>query len=152
MGLWLLPFCLFLTISIYNLEEKRKKDSRLDPNSLWNRLRSWLKRYMLDISSVNEYFLITREGPYKMRHLSLLPPTGTMKDGKIHPCFWKSQTSVFNWCSMASLPLLCWGLDCNLSSVRMIENNIKILSLNVNGLNNPIKRRKVMSRLKKHKS
>ena len=34
----------------------------------------------------------------------------------------------------------------------MIENNIKILSLNVNGLNNPIKRKKVMTKLKKDKA
>lgn len=34
----------------------------------------------------------------------------------------------------------------------MIENSVKILSLNVNGLNNPIKRQRVMSKLKKEKA
>lgn len=34
----------------------------------------------------------------------------------------------------------------------MIENSVKILSLNVNGLNNPIKRQKVMSKLRKEKA
>lgn len=34
----------------------------------------------------------------------------------------------------------------------MMENSVKILSLNVNGLNNPIKRQKVMSKLRKEKA
>ena len=34
----------------------------------------------------------------------------------------------------------------------MIEYNTKILSLNINGLNNPVKRQKIMTKLKKDKS
>ncbi len=34
----------------------------------------------------------------------------------------------------------------------MMTNHIKIMSLNVNGLNSPIKRQKVMAKLKKEKA
>lgn len=43
-------------------------------------------------------------------------------------------------------------LDCRSNPLEMVEFNTKILTLNVNGLNNPVKRQKIMTKLKKDKS
>lgn len=39
-----------------------------------------------------------------------------------------------------------------MNSLEMIDHNIKLLTLNINGLNNPMKHQEVMTKLKKGKS
>lgn len=47
---------------------------------------------------------------------------------------------------------LMWGYTLRGEQKLIMNNSIKIMSLNVNGLNNPIKRQKVMTKLKKEKA
>lgn len=108
---------------------------------------------MLDMSSISVYLLTTREDPYSVE--ALYPPhTNREQKG------WKN-TSFSSGVTKFSVPLMfhdsyifsCLGLDCNTTaSIEMKEYNIKILWLNVNGLNNPVKPRKVTAKLRKDKS
>ena len=81
-----------------------------------------------------------------MRHFTILPPTGTLRHVKTHLFFWGS----YSYCSIV-IVILCFLCQASSRTV-MLEYNTKILLLNVNGLNNPVKHQKVMTKLRRDKS